>query len=283
MSTESNTYQELSINNNCNATAIIAEKVGKYLLLLENIYSLNLVCDGKKYELNEEEESIEEGTEIHKICQTLKDYKQIEVKMRDCSFGDFIDDRIEKLFGDVLDNEEVKNNVIYRTLEYYDTDSIVCGAIFDKNGLFYPTDSYSGELNLLTDIDKWYCYTPDIEVTIDKDNTPPELKKFLGDCYEKIYLLIDKFEDYQDKNTFYFNNLDEDGEIIWNSSIAFSAEKLPDLLNILTSICATVGIIKTAKINLQINTVPAGEKDYDFASIRILFAKGKMSVGACRF
>ena len=78
-----------------------------------------MTVDGKQYEA---EEGILEGSELHCICKNLGSAKQVQLALRACgafSAGWRMDNSFMKYF---TDDDEIKANVTYRCIEYYDTD-----------------------------------------------------------------------------------------------------------------------------------------------------------------
>ena len=66
-------------------------------------------------------------------------------------------------------------------------------------------------------------------------------------------------------------------------SISFETENIPVIANMLQqAVDAAKGTVG-ARCEIEINAVPCGTKDYDFASVRFWLEEDRVKVGYCRF
>lgn len=273
MSIEANTYEEIKIINCNEKTASFAKEVGEYLLKTWGIIGLKLNVDGTEYTC--EEDKIEDGTELFTICKSLSDAKEISFSLRSNNNGGAYW-RIESCFmGALTDDEDLKNNVTYRSTDYYDEDSCVDAYLYDKNGLARP--EYDKTAEDVEDISRWYCYTPDFTLTTEKTDNEELHEKILEIMQKLAECLIDcDVEDFVD-------DCFEDGEMYINGSFSFETKSIPEIKSLLGELADELSSYDSSEFSAEINAVPEGENDYNFAVVSIVVADGETETRYCRF
>ena len=73
------------------------------------------------------------------------------------------------------------------------------------------------------------------------------------------------------------------GEIILNGSLSFANRSIPEIVSSLNQLFEQVGQSDTAEIEFEMNAVPDGEDDYNFASVAIAYDDGAAQDRYCRF
>lgn len=273
MSIEANTYEELRIINCSEKTASLAREVGEYLLETWGIISLELNIDGVEY--TSEEDKIEDGTELFAICKSLADAKEICLSLRSNNSGGAYW-RIESSFmGAFTDDEDLRNNVTYRSVDYYDQDSCVDAYFYCENGLISP--DYDKTADDVADISRWFCYTPDFTLTTEETDNEELHEKILEIMQKIADCLIDcDIEDFVE-------DCFEDGEMFINGSFSFDKKSVPEIVNLLGELANELSSYDSTEFSAEINAVPEGEDDYDFAVVSITVADGKAEAKYCRF
>lgn len=278
MSIEAFTCEEIRINNTNEKTAKLAVEFSNYLIKNYGIVSLGLTVDGRAYKL-ENADSIEENSEIYDICKKLSDAKEISVFQRSVN-GSGVAYRIESSFMQYLtDDEELRQNVTYRSTDYYDTDDYVDMYLYNENGLQQP--EYNNDADAVKDIEKWFCYTPTAHIFAEDYEDKTELYEkavaLFGQMAEALGVDKDDIEDYLE------DNWEDYGEISWfgSSSLPATAVKaIADIGNQLKKLCDAYDDIDFA---FELSAVPDGENDYDFASVNISCVNGEIVDRYCRF
>ena len=278
MSIEANTYEELNINNVNEKTANLAGQVSKYLLETWGIIKLELTVDGVVYVSTEER--IEKGTEIYGICMNLVNSKEIFLSLRSVNNGGACW-RIESSFmGALTDDEELKNNVTYKSTDYYDTESYVDVYLYDKNGLVQP--EYDKIADDVKDIKNWYSYTAAINITAEDDADNEELYNEITEILTNLctkYFGIDE-DETEDK----IDDMWEDcGEINFLGGISFLNVDVPEIKDELNRLAELLTSSDGAEISVEIAAVPDGENDYDFASVAFSYDGEAIHDAYCRF
>lgn len=278
MSIEANTYEELTIKNVNEKTKEVAKSVGKYLTDTWGIIELCLFVDGSKYEVNDFDK-ISEGSELYTVCEKLGEAKEVSLKLRSCNNGGAswrLDSCFMKYFSDDID---VKNNVVYRSTDYYDTDAGVEAYLYDENGLQEP--KYSNDFNCVADVKKWFSYTPMLRVADDEQaeneqlhnqimNNLIELCKLFGFDEDEIEeQLEDDWSDY--------------GEIVLNGSASFLSKDIHSILEIANRIYDLLKQSESSEFEFELSAVPNGEEDYNFAVVSMFECDGKIKAEFCRF
>lgn len=278
MSIEANTYEELKISNVNEKTALLAEQVGKYLIETWGIIKLELTVDGVVYV--SKEERIEEGTEIYGICMNLVNAKEILLSLRSVNNGGACW-RIESSFmGALTDDEELKNNVTYRSTDYYDTETYVDVYLYDENGLTQPEFDKTAED--VKDIEKWYSYDSIISISdedlADNETLHDEIVEILTNLYTEYFgvdedEIEDNFDDYWE----------ECGEMYFFGGITFNNKDIPAIKEELSRMAELVTASGGDYINVEFSAVPDGENDYNFASVAFSVEDDKIKTEYCRF
>lgn len=277
MSIDAYTCEELNINNVNEKTANLAGQVSKYLLETWGIINLELIVDGVSY--NSTEERIEEDSELYSVCLKLADAKEISLSLRSNNGGG-ASWRIESSFmGSLTDDEAFRNNVTYKSTDYYDTDSGVEVYLYDKNGLTQPEFDKTAED--VKDIEKWYS-TPTIEITAEDEADNDELHNKITEILANLcteYFGIDE-DETEDK----IDDMWEDyGEINFFGGITFSNSDIPAIKDEFNRLVELVRTSDNTEINIEIGAVPDGENDYNFASVSFLIENGEIKTEYCRF
>lgn len=273
MSIEANTYEEIKIIN-CNAkTSSLAREVGEYLLETWGIISLKLSVDGTEYTC--QEDKIEDETELFTVCKSLAKAKEISFSLRTNNNGGAYW-RMESCFmGALTDDEDLKNNVTYRSTDYYDQDSCLDVYLYDKNGLIRP--EYDKTAEDIEDISGWYCYTPDFTLTTEETDNEELHEKILEIMQKLADNLIDcDVEDFVD-------DCFEDGEMYINGSFSFETKSIPEIKDLLGELAEELSSYASTEFSAEINAVPEGDNNYNFAVVSIVVADGKAETKYCRF
>lgn len=276
MSFEVNTYEEMKINNVNEKTASIAFQVGEYLIKTWGINSIRLIADGEEF-CETDVSSISEGSDLHKVCEKLGSYKNISLTLSSTNNGMGPGWRMLNTFmKNLSDDEEIKANVIYKSIDYYDTDSCVEMYLYDENGLRQP--EYSESFESIADIEYWYCYTPEIYIGSDEtDNT--ELHDRIIDILKQA---IDEAGAW-DSDSFIDDIFEDYGEIIGSGSLSFSTESIAKIAGLFQNLVDEIKKSETTELRLTIEAVPCGEDEYKFASVLIYIKDEKVRVSYCRF
>ena len=278
MSIEAFTCEEIRINNTNEKTAKLAEEFGNYLIKNYGIVSLGLTVDERAYKL-ENADSIEENSEIYDICKKLSDAKEISVFQRSVN-GSGVAYRLESSFMQHLtDDEGLRQNVTYRSTDYYDTDDYVDMYLYNENGLQKP--EYNGDAEVVRDIEKWFCYTPTVHIFAESHEEKTELYKkaiaFFGQMADALGFTKEELESHIE------DDWAEYGELSWYNSTAFTTGNIriiTDIGNQLRKLCDAYDDIDFA---FELSAVPDGENDYDFASVNISCVNGEIVDRYCRF
>ena len=278
MSIEANTYEELHICNVNEKTAQLCSAVSEYLLKTWGINFISLTVDGCTYE-SDEDETVEEGSDLYNACQSLATAKEISLKLRSCNGGG-VNWRLESAFmKHFTDDAELKDNVTYRSTDYYDTDPGVEMYLYNENGL--QQMQYTDSADCVADIKEWYCYTPTFRIADEEQQENTEL-------HERIMAIVNKLcglfgleeEDVEER-------LEDDwtsfGEIILNGSVRFATKDIPAIKELANQLAALLGGSDSAEFEFEIYAVPDGEGDYDFASVAIALDGTDITDQYCRF
>ncbi len=278
MSIEAFTCEEIKIFNNNEKTAKLAEAVGNYLIKNCGIVSLELTVDQSTYKL-ENADCIEEIFGIYDICKKLSETKEISIFQRSVN-GSGVAYRLESSFMKYLtDDEELRQNVIYRSTDYYDTDDYVDMYLYNENGLQKP--EYNGDAEAVRDIDKWFCFTPTVHIFAESHEKKTELYEkaiaLFGQIAEALGFTKEELESHIE------DDWAEYGELSWYNSTVFTTENIriiTDIGNQLRKLCEPYDDIDFA---FELSAVPDGENDYDFASVNISCVNGEIVDRYCRF
>ena len=278
MSIEANTYEELHICNVNDKTAQLCGAVSEYLLKTWGINFISLTVDGCTFE-STEDETIEAGSELYNACQSLAAAKEISLRLRSCNGGG-VNWRLESAFmKHFTDDAELKDNITYRSTDYYDTDPGVEMYLYNENGL--QRMQYTGSADCVADIKQWYCYTPTLRIADEEHQENTELHTNIMAVVTKLCGLLGLTEeDVEDR-------LDDDwtsyGEIILNGSVRFATKDIPTIKELANQLAALLGGSDSAEFEFEIYAVPDGKGDYDFASVAVEKAGNFIVDAYCRF
>lgn len=278
MSIEANTYEELTVHNINEKTSIIASALGEYLLSTWGIQSLSLVVDNQKFE-EDDIDAITPDTDLYAACSKLNTAKEIDLKLRSVNSGGAnwrLDSGFMRFFSD---EPEVIQNICYRSIDYYDTDPEIDMYIYNGDGLQIP--GYRVEYASVSDIREWYCYTPTLEIECEDEADNDELHSRIMSTLSELCVLFGIDEDELD------DHLEDDwedcGEIILSGSIRFSSQHIPSIITLVQKLKELLSDSDSAEFNVEINAVPDGETDYEFASVAISCKEGTVQDSYCRF
>ena len=279
MSVDANTYEEMTIHNVNAGTTEVARQLGEYLLKTWGIYKLSLTVDGVQYG-DDVDDKIREGSELYEVCGKLAEAKEIALAMRSENGGG-ASWRLESCFMKALtDDEAIRKNVVYRSTDYYDTDPEIEMYLYDENGLRQP--DYSDSAECVRNIKRWYCYTPTLCIADAEQSENAELhdsiKETLTELCRKCFGLDE--DEIEDKLE---DDWEDFGEIILNGSLSFANRSIPEIVSSLNQLFEQVGQSDTAEIEFEMNAVPDGEDDYNFASVAIAYDDGAAQDRYCRF
>ena len=279
MSTEAITCEELKIHNVNEKTAAIAAQVGEYLLKTWGIERIKLKVDDMLYESNSSYEITQES-ELYQVCRNLAVAEEIYLFLRSANRGGPWW-RLESCFmAGLTDDEDIKNNITYRSTDYFDTDSGIVMHLYNENGLQNP--GYTDDATCIADIEKWYSYTPVISFSDEDQADNEELHDKIMSIVRELYLGCfgcdeDVFEDAVS------DDWADCGEIIGNSALTFSTADIPKIVELVEQLTHIVRDAEIEDYNLEIYAVPCGENDYDFASVAIYLDGDTVKTGYCRF
>lgn len=278
MSIEANTYEELHICNVNEKTAQLCGAVSEYLLKTRGINFISLTVDGCIYE-STEDETIEEGSDLYNACQSLAAAKEISLKLRSCNSGG-VNWRLEAAFMKLFtDDAELEGNIIYRSTDYYDTDSGVDMYLYNENGL--QRIQYTRSADCVADIKAWYCYTPTIRIADEEQQGNAKLHANIMAVVTKLCDLLGLTE--EDKEDRLDDDWEDYGEIVLSGSVRFSTKDVPEIKELANQLVALLADSDSAEFEFEIYAVPDGEGDYDFASIAIAFNGTDITDKYCRF
>ena len=278
MSISANTYEEMRIHVMDEKTAEVARLVGEYLLKTWGIVSLSLTVDGIRYG-EDTEGSIPAGTALHTVCEKLAEAHEITLAMRSENGGG-ASWRMDAGFMRALtDDTSVRNNVVYRSTDYYDTDSYVDLYLYDAHGLQKP--GYEQNCESVADIRRWFCNTPTLRITCDEETENEALHEEILSvltelCMEHFGLDEDEAEEMLDDDW-------EGGAISLFGSLSFAGTSIPEIIALLERLLSLVRKPGTMEMELELCAVPDGEGDYDFASVQFVVRDGTVCAGYCRF
>lgn len=279
MSVDANTYEEMRIHNVNAGTAEVARQMGEYLLKTWGIYKLSLTVDGVHYG-DDVDDKIQEGSELYEVCGKLAEAKEITLALRSENGGG-AGWRLESCFMRALtDDEVIRENIVYRSMDYYDTDPGIDMYLYDDKGLRQP--DYTDSAERVRDIKRWYCFTPTLRIADVEQSENAEvhdsIMETLKELCRKCFGLDE--EETEDKLE---DDWDDFGEIILNGSLSFANESIPEIVSSLTRLFEQVGQSDTAEIEFEMYAVPDGEDDYNFASVAIAYDDGAVQDRYCRF
>ena len=274
MSITAYTYEELTINNMNEKTNQLCDAVGDYLLSTWGINFISLIVDGCNYE-SAEDDRITEDSELYKACQNLGAAKKILLQLRSENGGG-ADRRLESSFMvHFTDDPELKNNVTYRSTDYYDSESYVDMYLYNENGL--QCMQYSDTADSVADIKEWYCFTPLLHICDEDQKENTELLEKVKAILEKLSILFGSDEDAVS------NDWEDCGEIMLECSVRFATKDIPEIVELVNRLAVLFADSESAEVEFAIYAVPDGEGDYDFASVAFVFEGESVTEKYCRF
>lgn len=279
MSISANTCEEMTIRNVNSKTAEVARQLGEYLLKTWGIYKMSLTVDGVHYG-DSVDFTIKEGTDLHSVCRRLAEAHSIAFSMLSENGGG-AGWRLASCFMKALtDDEDLRNNIVYRSTDYYDTDPGIDMYLYDKNGLREP--QYTDDAGSVADISRWYCYTPTLRIADEGQSENGILHdsiiRILTEMCAKCFNLNE--EEIEDKLE---DDWEDYGEIILNGSLSFAGESIPEIVASFNRLFEQVRESDTAEIEFEMYAVPDGENDYDFASVALIYDGEEIKTRYYRF
>lgn len=272
------TYQEVTLNNANEKTIVFAKQLGDSLLRTEGIIVLKLTADEEHFDCQEDQ--IPENSLLSSLCKKLDQYKRITLSLRTINEQYFLD-RINASPLKMLSAEPgLRAFVRYRSTDYYNDDESVDLCVFDEDGLRFPHEEYCDSPELVSDITMWYCNTPDLYVSAGDQGENKDLhtriagllKQFLSDCCVG--------EDVDERLT---DDWGDCGELMVEGNIWFKNESIPMMQMLLNKILEELRPYEDTELRVNIQAIPDGEGDYDFAAVRIIYKEESLSIGYCRF
>jgi len=272
------TYQEVTLNNANEKTIVFAKQLGDSLLRTEGIIVLKLTADEEHFDCQEDQ--IPENSLLSSLCKKLDQYKRITLSLRTIN-EQYFQDRINASPLKMLSAEPgLRAFVRYRSTDYYNDDESVDLCVFDEDGLRFPHEEYCDSPELVSDITMWYCNTPDLYVSAGAQGKNKDLhtriagllKQFLSDCCVG--------EDVDERLT---DDWDDCGELMVEGNIWFKNESIPMMQMLLNKILEELRPYEDTELRVNIQAIPDGEGDYDFAAVRIIYKEESLSIGYCRF
>ena len=278
MSVEANTYEELTISNVNEKTALLCSAVSEYLLKTWGINYISLTIDGNSYE-STEDDRIEEDGDLYHACQNLATAKEIFLKLRSTNDGG-ADWRLESCFMQYFkDDPGVKENVTYRSSDYYDTNPGVDMYLYNKNGL--QRIDYTDTAECVADIKEWYCYTTAIRICDEEQQGNEELHERIMEILAKLCGLLGfDAEALEDRLS---DDWEDYGEIVLDGSVRFATKDIPAIVALANQLFEFFKDSDSAEIEFEIYAVPDGKDDYDFASVAIAIEDNRAVDRYCRY
>lgn len=279
MIADANTYEEMTIHNVNAGTAGVARRLGEYLLEAWGIRKLSLTVDGVHYGdgING---AIREGTGLHAVCGKLAGAKEIALAMRSENGGDAGWRFESSLMKALTDDAAIRRNVVYRSVDCYDTDPEIEMVLYGENGLSQP--DYTDSAERVSDIKQWYCHAPTLYIADAPQSKNAELHdaivraltELCGDYFGlDAHEIDDKLED----------DWEDLGEINLGGGLCFEGTNIPGIVASLDQLFKQVEKSDTAEIEFEMYAIPDGEADYPFASVSITYDGEAVRTGYCRF
>lgn len=290
MGIDATTFEEMSLNNVNEKTAVIASKAGSYLLETWGIIKLTLVVDGKKYEQSmgedHDNDHISKDTQLYDVCRNLASCGSFTYSMNSNN-GWGLEGRTDEFIDSLTDDPDLCKNITYKSIDYYDTDDYVDICLYkdgfksvsckpyDNKTNYELEDLYDGTLSCIEDISSWYCYTPSVSFTTDDMQNNEELYNVLT---ENLNML--------ENNCFRYASFDDGwkdyGEIVLEGSLAFDTASIPAIFDGFSKIVAKMKQFDQDGIEIIISAVPDGPDDYWFANVRFEYKNGEFKLSCYR-
>lgn len=273
MSIEATTYEELKINNVNKKTAQLTSEVGRYLKKTWGVNFIELTVDGCVYSECDIDE-IKNNPELYDVCINLTKYADINLKLSSINAGGAAW-RLESSFMQYLTNDkDLTDNVVYRSIDYYDQDCDMEMYLFDSNGLTKPV--YNRTAADVADITKWFFYN--FEIRVESEDTENEtIHEYVLNAFENLAGLaesdfVDTADDYADY-----------GEMLMSGSLIFSAENIHTATEILNNLTQKMAEFENVELAIEAAGISDGENDYNFASVVITNSEDKVITEFARF
>ena len=279
MSIEANTYEEICVRNNGVKTAEFLERLKEYLNKTWGIVSLRLVIDGQSFSADDVE-TISDDVSLASAIDNLAIAKEVNLALRSCNAGG-ASWRLEQPFMVFLiENPELNDAISYRSIDYYDCDSCVDAYIYDKKGM-HRVD-YENGVEAVSDIQRWYSYTPAISIVdegkaLSVENYEALIEKLRKLCINGFEWEEENFEDRCE------DDWEESGEIVINGSISFSSKNITYIAQICNDIANIVASNETVEFEFSVAAVSDGEDDYNFAVLSLEFDGESLNVSSVSF
>ncbi len=276
MSFEVITYEKLKIKDLSKCKRFKDELVDYWKNLIDkfdSIYMIDFKIGTEHIKLNEK--NIEPGC-IDKFLIKIEEFNELELI---ASYNVEVIGLAKAGFNFYRDffNDEVKDIINYKVLEYYDVDSEVVAYRFGKeNGEYYDGDvPLVKGIKDVNEITEWYCYNFIIELEIKLINTNEQkkLQTMLASLKDLIYTEYgdDEFE------------IDEDGLINYSAGWSlheFSIHKFDKLIELINNLKKYVDE-KDGDFNLEAEFTP--ERERAFAKIAIMKDENNYNLFSCSF
>ena len=218
--------------------------------------------------------------ELYDVCKGLRSAADVNMFLRSCNNGGF-NWRRESGFLSLLNNDdELKNNIVYKSTDYYDSDTWVDLCFYDKSGFEFPIDQFDSDIEQVKDISEWYCYTYDLVIETEKEKDNQELHEFLHKNLKNIAEVIYDVPE-EEIEDFIEDGWEDYGEILIDRSMRFPSSKIEQMKLSLEAISEEVRKYDDVSFIVEINAVPDGEGDYDFAVLSIKAEDGDLDI-KCR-
>ena len=114
----------------------------------------------------------------------------------------------------------------------------------------------------MPDIEKWYCCTPEVTISAEEESDNQELYCSLKSKLDELNVYCDAVQLYEDEWA-------DCGTFEMMRSVSFYTKDIPKIVEIIQSIKDELAGYASGKFEFLLCGVPDGEKDYDFAVVRI--------------
>ena len=260
MSIEANTSESMMLHNVNAETAELAEKYAQYLLKTWGIDSLEITADGESYTC--EEETVEEDDEFAALVRSLPDRADFSVRFLSTNGGGLTWRR--ELFLDWMSENEdaLKENVFYKSMDYYDVDPKIDLCLFNENGLSYPEPQPAEDLTQAEAVSEWFAYSPEIRIETD-DPDDEELHDEVMNALSE--LMQDVFDADEDDITDEW----EDGEISFDGSLSVAGTDIGAMIEGFQRIGNILSEHESAEMHLDIGFVSDNDESRPFAVLHV--------------
>lgn len=259
MSVEVNLRETLTVANKNEKTKELLKEVSKYLIDNWGIDSLTLIADGKVYKFAGY--PFDPNSELYTVLLKLDSYSDISYYLISCN-GSGIWWRQESSFMKFFtDDEDIKQTVQYKCLEYYDQDDEIVGYVYDsQGGREIECDS---SITALDNVSSWYTYNFCVTIEGEEEDFTEEVCESLMDMATAI---AEKYD--------FLNEIDEpyDGEMMFGESFSIENENIPDFISRMEAL-HKFAIDNNLSIDLVAPFIAEDDDTYAFAYFE--FKKGR--------